>query len=383
MFGYKRIVVAQHQRGLKMQDQKLVDILHPGVYHLLDYAQRVEVKLYDVTVPEFRHNQLDVLLNDSTALMAEHFRVFELGEFEIGLVYQNAKLADVLAPGTRAVFWKGPIDIDVKVLDIKEDYEVPQAVTQLLARSTSSGLASKVSHTIGVAEIADNKVGLLIEEGALVKTLAPGLHVYWKFLRNIKVEIIDLRLQVMEVSGQEILTKDKVSLRVNLSAHYQVTDAVTARNQLNNFVEYLYRELQFALRSAISAQTLDVLLSEKSELDNTVFTLVKNRVEPYGLKVVSVGVKDVILPGDMKEILNQVVTAEKAAQANVIKRREETAATRSLLNTAKLMEGNPTLLRLKELETLEKVTDKIERLTVFGGLDGVINDMVRINIPTK
>lgn len=80
----------------------------------------------------------------------------------------------------------------------------------------------------------------------------------------------------------------------------------------------------------------------------------------------------------MKEILNRVVQAEKVAQANLIHRREETAATRSLLNTARLMDENPTLLRLKELETLEKVTEKIDKLTVYGGLDGVLNDVVRI-----
>ena len=80
----------------------------------------------------------------------------------------------------------------------------------------------------------------------------------------------------------------------------------------------------------------------------------------------------------MKTILNQVFEAEKAAQANVIKRREETSATRSLLNTAKLMDEHPTLMRLKELEALEKITDKIDRLTVFGGLDGVLNDTVLI-----
>jgi regulator of protease activity HflC (stomatin/prohibitin superfamily) len=83
-----------------------------------------------------------------------------------------------------------------------------------------------------------------------------------------------------------------------------------------------------------------------------------------------------VLPGDMKEILNSVVQAEKAAQANVIRRREEANATRSLLNTAKLMEESPLLLRLKELETLEKVTEKIDKLTVFGGLDGVLKQLV-------
>jgi regulator of protease activity HflC (stomatin/prohibitin superfamily) len=98
------------------------------------------------------------------------------------------------------------------------------------------------------------------------------------------------------------------------------------------------------------------------------------------MNVRSVGVKDIILPGDMKEILNRVVETEKAAQANVIKRREETAAARSLLNTARLMDENPTLMRLKELEVLEKVTEKVDKLTVFGGLDGVLNDTVRINV---
>lgn len=85
----------------------------------------------------------------------------------------------------------------------------------------------------------------------------------------------------------------------------------------------------------------------------------------------------------MKEILNRVVEAEKVAQANLIKRREETAATRSLLNTARLMDENPTLMRLKELETLEKVTEKVDKLTVFGGLEGVLNDVVRIQVPAS
>ena len=147
-----------------------------------------------------------------------------------------------------------------------------------------------------------------------------------------------------------------------------------------DFTGHLYRELQFALRQAIGARTLDALLGNKGELDRVIYETVRDKVAMHGVEVKSVGVKDVILPGDMKEILNQVVEAEKAAQANVVKRREETAATRSLLNTAQLMGDNPILVRLKELEMLEKVTDKIDKLTVFGGLDGVLQEMVKINV---
>jgi regulator of protease activity HflC (stomatin/prohibitin superfamily) len=186
-----------------------------------------------------------------------------------------------------------------------------------------------------------------------------------------------------EVSGQDILTRDKVSLRINLTALWQVEDVVKARAALQNFMEFVYKELQFALRESIGSRTLDELLGAKGELDREIQNSARGKIEEHGIRLASVGVKDVILPGEMKEILNRVVEAEKVAQANLIKRREETAATRSLLNTARLMDENPTLLRLKELETLEKVTEKVDKLTVFGGLDGVLKDVVRIHVPAN
>ena len=108
----------------------------------------------------------------------------------------------------------------------------------------------------------------------------------------------------------------------------------------------------------------------------------QRKFDGLGLHIGSVGVKDIILPGEMKTILAQVVEAEKSAEANVIRRREETAATRSLLNTAKVMEDNPTALRLKELETLERVAERIDRISVFGGLDQVLSGLVRIGSQT-
>jgi len=155
---------------------------------------------------------------------------------------------------------------------------------------------------------------------------------------------------------------------------------VTARSKLVNITDYVYRELQFALRQVVGVRTLDALLGNKDEMDGVIFELIHKKITEFGIEVRSVGVKDVILPGEMKDILNQVVAAEKVAQANVIKRREETAATRSLLNTARLMDDNPTLMRLKELEVLEKVTEKVDKLTVFGGLEGVLKDTVRIKV---
>lgn len=382
MLGYKRIVIAQNERGLHFRDRQLAAILEAGIHRWLDPLNRHEVQRYDLTVAEFDHPWLDALLQADAGLIARHFQVVETGEQQVGLIYKNGRLDSVLPPATRRVYWRGPIEVRVEMLDIATDYALSRTHVALLARP-SAALAKNLTGFIQVAEIEDHHLGLLLVDGELARTLPPGLHAFWRFNRAVKVESVDLRLQTVEVSGQEILTKDKVSLRVNLSAVYRIADPVKVRAELGNGGEYLYRTLQFGLRQTIGARTLDVLLGDKDELDRSVWDYAIERVRSHGLELETVGLKDVILPGEMKDILNQVVQAEKVAQANVIRRREETAATRSLLNTAKLMEENPLLLRLKELEALEKVVDKVERLTVFGGLDGVLRDTVRIELPAQ
>ena len=128
----------------------------------------------------------------------------------------------------------------------------------------------------------------------------------------------------------------------------------------------------------MGTRTLDELLADKDALNQIVFASVTEQLQGFGVKILSVGIKDIILPGEMKTILNQVVEAQKSAEANLIRRREETQAMRSLHNTAKMMENNPIVLRLKELEALERVTERVDKLTVYGGLQGVMNDLVKL-----
>jgi regulator of protease activity HflC (stomatin/prohibitin superfamily) len=182
----------------------------------------------------------------------------------------------------------------------------------------------------------------------------------------------------VEVTGQEILTSDKVTLRVNISAVYEIVNVTNARAGVKDVGEYLYRALQIAVRQSLGKRTLEQVLAEKTDIDEAVSSDVRREMEAYGVRVSVIALKDIILPGDIRDILNQVVTAEKQAQANLIRRREETAATRSLLNTAKLMEGNPLLVRLKELETLEKIADKVEKITVVGGLNALLERTVTL-----
>jgi regulator of protease activity HflC (stomatin/prohibitin superfamily) len=377
MMGMKRITIAQYERGLLFRNRSFEAVMEPGVYWMFDPLNRTEIKVYDVSMVEFEHPRVDVLITEARALIEPYLMIVELGDHEVGLVYKNGRLDSVLAPGKRQLYWRGPIAVRVEVKDISRDFALDADTARVLMRT---GSVVKTA-AIGAVEVPDTSVGLLIADGELRDVLKPGLTAFWKFQRNVKVELVDLRLQTMEVAGQEILTRDKVSLRVNLTALWQVLGPVLARTRLINFVEYVYKELQFALREAVGARTLDELLGDKGAFDREISAIVGGKLDGNGVVVRSVGVKDVILPGEMKVILNQVVEAEKIAQANLIRRREETAATRSLLNTARLMDDNPTLLRLKELETLEKVTEKIDKLTVFGGLEGVLKDVVRIQVP--
>lgn len=140
--------------------------------------------------------------------------------------------------------------------------------------------------------------------------------------------------------------------------------------------------MQLALREYIGTLTLDEVLEKKAEIGQFVTEKIKPQAQAYGLEILSSGLKDIILPGEIKEILNQVLIAEKKSQANVIMRREETASTRSLLNTAKLMEENEILYKLKELEYVEKISERISQISLSGN-GQIIEQLKDIFLPKK
>lgn len=370
MFGMKRVVIGDGERGLLYRNRRFERVLAPGVTWL--WSSSVDLRVADVTRPEYDGKDTDMLVERLGAELERDFVLADIGTDEVGLLSKNGKLEDVLAPGSRKLYWKGPVAIGVQRLSLDEGLELEPAVAKRLRQV---GVLDRYAVSTTVPQ---ESAGLLFVDGKLQRVLQPGAYAFWNFQKNVSVELMELRLQSLEVSGQELLTRDKVSLRVNLSATIRVTDPVAARTKVAKVIDYLYRELQFGLRRSVGMKTLDELLADKAAMDGEIFAYVAGRVLALGVELLGVGVKDLILPGEMKEILNSVVQAEKAAQANVIRRREEANATRSLLNTARLIEESPTLLRLKELEALEKVTEKIDKLTVFGGLDGVLKQLVTL-----
>ncbi|AIO39647.1 slipin family protein [Burkholderia sp. AU19243] len=375
---WKRHVVKKNERALLMKDGDFVKVLEPGVFKAFDPLKRLSVQSARLDAPLADTALADYLRHDAPDVLAQHFVAMDLADDEAGLRYEDDVLVEILPPGTRRLYWRGLIAHRLERVDLAQHSMLPAALAKRIVQPALR--ARGVAGLTGVllAQVPAYHVGMLKIDGKIDRLLEPGVAAFWRFNRDVAVELVDLRLQALEVAGQEILTRDKVALRLNLSATWCYADVLHAFGQLQKPVEHLYRELQFALRAAVGTRSLDELLEDKQAIDDVVIAQVRTRLAQSGVDVRSVGVKDIVLPGDMKTILAQVVEAEKAAQANVVRRREETAATRSLLNTAKVMEENPTALRLKELETLERVAERIDRISVFGGLDQVLNGLVSI-----
>lgn len=375
----KRVVVRKHERGLLLRYGDFDRILRPGTYWLYEGLDTMSVELFSLEVSAFTHRLADYLMAKEPAVVAAEFTHVVLGENEVGLRTENGVLVEILPPASRRLYWKdGLVDVAVERIDIGLSPEVPAALLSRLVQPEGRLQPLVGLSGVRVTTIPDYGVGVLWVNGRIDRVLPPGVHAFWRFNRDVEVQVTDLRLQTMEVSGQEILTRDKVALRINLAATWRLTDIVKVCTHLAAPSDQLYRELQFGLRAAVGTRTLDELLENKQVIDEVVVAHVRERLHPYGVTIESAGVKDIVLPGEMKTILAQVVEAGKSAEANVIRRREETAATRSLLNTARVMEDNPVALRLKELETLERVAERIDRISVFGGLDQVLNGLVKL-----
>jgi len=375
---FKRVTIRKNERGILLRNGDFERILAPGTHWLVSAIDKLSVEKFALEQPAFVNSLADYLMASEPEVVEGNFVRVELSETQAGLRYENGVLVEILPPATRRLYWRGVVDVRVDVVEISGD---PQLSEDLAHRLTQTQLRQRaVTGLAGVlqVQVPDRGAALLYVDGKVARLLDAGNYAFWKFGRNIAVELVDLRLQVIEVTGQEILTKDKVSLRLNLAGTWRYTDVLKAHAQLAKPAEQMYRELQFGLRAAVGTRTLDELLENKTVIDEVVFTHVRAKLSSFGLELDGVGVKDIVLPGEMKTILAQVVEAGKAAEANVIRRREETAATRSLLNTAKVMEDNPVALRLKELETLERISERIDKISVFGGLDQVLNGLVKL-----
>lgn len=350
----KLITVNANEVALVTKRGKILYVLYEG-RHWVFWGRKVTI--YPITKPIVIDDNWQVLL-ESEALQ-DVVEVVEINDNEIGIELKDELYSRVYAP-CKVMYWNGAVKYRVIKVDItnpKVSADIPNYILQKPA----------VAQYLKVYPVESYQRALLLIDGKLIEELGPGIYYYWKSDKAVVVKAIDTRIQSLAVSGQEILTKDKAAIRINMNAQYKVTDIIKALVESKDYDEQIYSALQLQLRAYIGSMTLDQLLATKEAVGEYVSVSVKEALEILGVQLLSCGIKDIILPGDVKDIMNQVLIAQKKAQANTIMRQEETASTRSLLNTAKLLEENTMLMKLKEMEYMEKIADKIGEITVNGG----------------
>lgn len=333
-----------------------------GTYWLLPFDG---VYVYDQTKAFAPPVELGLLLRDSR--LADLLMVVEVADQQIVLLYENGLLRQVLTPG-RYAYWKGVVEYSAIVVDLNKT-----EITEIADRSVLE--RREVLPYVRIFTVESYEKGVLYVDGKVSRVLGTGTYYFWKNAVPLKVEKADMRVRLLEISGQEMLTRDKAAIRINYVTQFQVTDVEKALILNKDYEKQLYLIIQLALREYAGTFTLDELLERREAIGSYVMRMVHAEAAALGVELRAGGVRDLILPGEVKEIMNQVLVAQKQAQANVIMRREETASTRSLLNTAKLLEENAMLYKLKEMEYMEKIASRIREISLSS--NGQVIDQLR------
>ncbi len=349
----KKVVVNTNCIGLIFKNGELNQVLNQGIYWMMPWT---EVCIYDMAKP-FPMDINAEVLRINKAFEAKTILI-DVADNQLVFVYKDKVYHRLLTPGNY-FFWNNDINsyqfktADLSKIEIESDID-------------KKALMNLSGTYVRAYKLESFEKGILFVDGEMKQILDAGTYMYWKNAIDISVIKTDMRLINMEIPGQEILTKDKAQLRLNFTLQYKVTDIIKALVENKEFEKQLYVIMQLAIREYVGKLTFDELMEAKENLSEFVLNDVVTKATDLGVEVKSCGLKDIILPGDIRDIMNQVLIAEKRAQANIITRREETASTRSLLNTAKLMEDNAMLFKLKEMEYVEKIADKISHITLSG-----------------
>jgi regulator of protease activity HflC (stomatin/prohibitin superfamily) len=346
--------VELNQRAVLVRDGKPERVVEPG--HHAFWGRHTRLLTWNVDDLVFLAPPDVIAMVPST-----WYETVQLAAHERAIVRRDDKPVKFLRPGVHRI-WKVSAAVAIDRLDIT---------------GAAPELTDELRVVIPTAEIVEAQVrqfekGLKYVQGKFEALLEPGRYAYWNHPgARITVTLIDTRVQQLKIEGQELMTRDKVTLRLTLAAEYAPTDGPTTVHAVADVKEALYLAVQLATREFVAGVTLDELLEGRDALTRYLEAQVTPRAEAFGVRVHRVGVKDVILPGEMKALLNKVIEAEKAAAANVITRREDAAATRNMANTAKVIAENPVLMRLKELETMKDIAEKIDEIKLVMGLDGL------------
>lgn len=351
-----KIIINDNQRGLLFKNGKFIKLLSPGKYSTSNSRKIQIVSIMEVIKSDMA--PLDILLKNED--IKNNTSYIEISDCKLGLHFVNGKFKEELLPGQYA-FWTIYDKHEFIIVDTSSP-EVSEDIPKYIFKKISSVLYRKF-------EVTEYQKAILFFDNKFEHLLDSGTYYFWNTNTKVEVCLVDTRLIKMDITGQEILTQDKVSIRVNFVCNYRITDYIKVYTDICDYKEQIHIAAQLAMRGYVGKHRIDDILSNKEEMSKVIYECLKAKEKEFFVEILMADVKDIILPGEVRDIMNTVLIAEKRAQANVITRREEVASTRSLLNTAKLMDENKTLYKLKELEYIERICENVGSISISGNGD--------------
>lgn len=361
-----KYIIKDNQVGFVLKNGVFQKMVTAGIWYfpkMFGYQVEVEEMTGEL---DYMDTPYQVLVKDAAFRSATVHR--EVPDGFAGFIYVNGKLT-AFANRKEYTFWN--------VFDKYEIKIVPMTETEMGAEVTKQMLALIPGKFYTSIQVGEGETGLLYYDNILQRQLSKGVYRFWNYTHNITYTVLDMRQKELDIVGQEILTKDKIGIRMNIACMYKIRDAVEFTATISDLKGQLYSAVQLVIRAIVGNYRLDEILEAKEQISGEIYTALKAKEAMFCVNFLTAGIKDIILPGEIREIMNSVLVAEKTAQANVISRREEVASTRSLLNTAKLMDENRTLYKLKELEYLERICEKVGDISVNGNA-GIIEQLGRM-----
>lgn len=358
-----KYIIRDNQAGFVLKNGVFQKMITVGTYHfskMAGYTVAVEEMLGELHYQEVPYQ---VLSKDPAFLKAAVH--MEIPDGSVGFLYVNGKLT-AFASRKEYTFWNVFDRYELRIVSMEEPLIGTEVSKQMLT------LVPK--HFYTEVSVGEGETGLVYYDNVMQNPLSRGVYRFWNYCHVVSYCVIDMKQKELDIVGQEILTKDKIGIRMNVACMYKIRDAVEFVATISDLKGQLYPAVQLVIREIVGNYKLDEILEAKEQISKEIYEALKDREEMFCVTFLTAGIKDIILPGEIREIMNSVLVAEKTAQANVISRREEVASTRSLLNTAKLMDENQTLYKLKELEYLEKICEKVGEISVSGSA-GIVEQL--------
>lgn len=173
--------------------------------------------------------------------------------------------------------------------------------------------------------IRESHRGLWYEDGKFIRLLEPGRYELpkrpffgGKRVPQINIEYVDIRERDLTIKGQEILTADKVAIRVSILLRYRVIDPVKATHEVEDFSDRLYSDVQLAARRSLASMNLEEILTNRTRLSEDILAEVQDPATGYGVRIMRADVKDLVFPGNLQEVMNRVLMAERMSQAELV-----------------------------------------------------------------